>query len=174
MSTICELIVAAKSGDQTCLLEIINMFKPLIKKYAYKMNYEDAESDLIVGIIQLIQNMPLLTNDGQAVNYINQSIYTLYIKYIKQQIIKRENECPYDTEMLSNLNTLYEDFSEPNIDLHNALKSLPFLQQQIVILKFFYMMSDKEIISRLGISRQSVYKNKIKALEKLKKMLKDN
>lgn len=173
MSTICKLIIAAKSGDQNSMLEIINMFMPLIKKYTYKMNYEDAGNDLMLSMIQLIYSMPSLTNDGQAVNYIKQSIYTSYIKYIKQQIKKRENECSYDTEILNNISSLYEDFSELNVDLHNAIKQLPVIQQKVIILKFFYMMPDKEIMKKLKLSRQSVYKNKIKGLENLKEILRD-
>lgn len=171
MCTICNLILAAKSGNQDSMLEIINIFRPLIKKYTFKMNYEDAENDLILSMVQLIYNMPDLSNDGQAVNYINQSIYTSYIRYIKAQIKKRENEYQYDAESTNDLNALYEDFSEPNIDLYNAIKQLPSIQQQIIMLKFFYMMSDKEIMAKLNLSRQSIYKNKIKALSKLKIML---
>lgn len=173
MSTICKLIVAAKSGEENSMLEIINMFKPLIKKYAYKMNYEDAENDLILSMIQLIHNMPHIINDGQAVNYINQSIYTSYVKCIKEEIKRRENECQHDIEITSGFNALYEDFCAPDIDLKNAIKQLPEIQQQIIVLKFIHMMSDKEIMEKVKLSRQSVYKNKIKALSKLRKMLKE-
>lgn len=171
MCTICNLILAAKNGSHNSMLELIKIFKPLIKKYAFKMNYEDAENDLILSMIQLIYSMPNLSNDGQAVNYIKQSIYTSYIKYVKQQIKKRENECSYDADILNNISTLYEDFHEQNVDLYNAIKQLPSIQQQIIMLKFFYMMSDKEIMAKLNLSRQSIYKNKIKALSKLKIML---
>jgi hypothetical protein len=67
MCTICNLILAAKNGSHNSMLELIKIFKPLIKKYAFKMNYEDAENDLILSMIQLIYSMPNLSNDGQAV-----------------------------------------------------------------------------------------------------------
>ena len=55
------------NGSHNSMLELIKIFKPLTKKYAFKMNYEDAENDLILSMIQLIYSMPNLSNDGQAV-----------------------------------------------------------------------------------------------------------
>lgn len=117
--------------------------------------------------------MPYLSNDGQAVNYISQSIYNAYIKRIKQQIKKQENEYLCGTDEINNISMLYDDFSEIDVDLQYALEQLPKNQRKVIILKFMYMMPDKEIMGKLKLSRQSVYKNKIKGLEKLKEILKD-
>ena len=173
MCVICNLISEAKAGNPNSMLELLNKFKPLIGKYSYKMNYEDAENDLILSVIQLINDMPYLNNDGQAVNYINQSIYNAYIKYIKLQIKKRENEYLYDTEEIKNISMLYDGFSETDVDLQCAMEQLSKNQRNVIILKFMYMMPDKEIMEKLKLSRQSVYKNKIKGLEKLKEILKE-
>lgn len=173
MCIICNLISEAKDGSKNSMLEILNKFKPLIKKYSYMMNYEDAENDLILSMIQLVNDMPYLSNDGQAVNYINQSIYNAYIKYIKLQIKKRENEYLYNTEEIKNISMLYDGFSETDVDLQCAMEQLPKNQRNVIILKFMYIMPDKEIMEKLKLSRQSVYKNKIKGLEKLKEILKD-
>ena len=48
----------AKDKNKDSLMEIINKFRPLIKKQAYALNYEDAENDLIVDMIELIYNIP--------------------------------------------------------------------------------------------------------------------
>lgn len=173
MCIICNLISEVKDGNKNSMLEILNKFKPLIKKYSYMMNYEDAENDLILSMIQLVNDMPYLNNDGQAVNYINQSIYNAYIKYIKLQIKKRENEYLYDTEEIKNISMLYDGFSETDVDLQCAMEQLSKNQRNVIILKFMYMMPDKEIMEKLKLSRQSVYKNKVKGLEKLKEILKE-
>ena len=68
---------------------------------------------------------------------------------------------------------LYDGFSETDVDLQCAMEQLPKNQRNVIILKFMYMMPDKEIMEKLKLSRQSVYKNKIKGLEKLKEILKD-
>lgn len=57
MGILCDLIVSAKDKNKDSLMEIINKFRPLIKKQAYALNYEDAENDLIVDMIELIYNM---------------------------------------------------------------------------------------------------------------------
>ena len=43
MGILCDLIVSAKDKNKDSLMEIINKFRPLIKKQAYALNYEDAE-----------------------------------------------------------------------------------------------------------------------------------
>lgn len=153
MCIICNLISEAKGGNQNSMLEILNKFKPLIKKYSYKMNYEDAENDLILSMIQLINDMPCLSNDGQAVNYINQSMYNAYVKYIKLQIKKRENEYLYDTEEIKNISMIHDGFSETDVDLQCAIEQLSKNQRDVIILKFMYMMPDKEIMEKLNLSR---------------------
>ena len=92
---------------------------------------------------------------------------------IKQQIKKRENEYLCGIEEIKNISMLYDDFSEINVDLQYALEQLPKNQRNVIILKFMHMMPDKQIMEKLKLSRQSVYKNKIKGLEKLKEILKD-
>lgn len=61
MGILCDLIVSAKDKNKDSLMEIINKFRPLIKKQAYALNYEDAENDLIVDMIELIYNMPFFS-----------------------------------------------------------------------------------------------------------------
>ena len=63
MGILCDLIVSAKDKNKDSLMEIINKFRPLIKKQAYALNYEDAENDLIVDMIELIYNMPFSMRD---------------------------------------------------------------------------------------------------------------
>lgn len=171
MHTICDLITKAKLGDQDSMMEILTTFTPLIKKYSYKLNYEDAENDLIANTIQLVYDMPHFENDGQAVAYIECSVRNAYIKHVKNQIELRENETSYDPEIIHNMEACSEPFNEINIDLHVAIQKLSPNQQKIIVYKFFMFKSDKDIMKELKISRQAVYKNKIRALEILKKYL---
>ena len=171
MYTICDLILMAKTNNHESMMELYTRFRPLIKKYAYKLNYEDADGDLTVNFIQIIHDMPTFNNEGQAVSYIEKSIYNAYTKYVRLQVSQRENECLYDPEIISNIDLYSYQLNEPNIDLHKAIKQLSIRQRKIIIYKYFYMLSDKEIMNILHISRQSVYKNKTNALQKLKQLL---
>lgn len=171
MHILCDLIVSAKDNNQDSLMELLNRFRPLIKKQAYALNYEDAENDLIVDMIELIYSMPIFHNDGQAVQYISKSIRHSYIKFLKERIRMRENECLYDPDFMKNTETLSEEFKERNLDLSLAIEELNYNQKWVIKYKFFYMLQDKEIMQKLKISRQAVYNNKIKALKRLKEMI---
>ena len=175
MDTICNLISNAKHGCSNSMMEILTKFKPLIKKYAYKLEYEDAENDLIASMIQLIYDMPIFQNDGQAVAYIRKVVHNSYIKYVKHCIELRLHENLYDPEVMSTkeVGAIYE-IDEVSIAIQCAIETLPEKQRQIIIYKFLLGMSDKDIIRIMGISRQAVYKSKIKGLEKLRKVLSDS
>lgn len=49
-----ELILKAQSGDKDALNLIIKKLEPMINKYSYRLNYEDAKSELTAWIIELI------------------------------------------------------------------------------------------------------------------------
>ena len=46
MGILCDLIVSAKDKNKDSLMEIINKFRPLIKKQAYALNYMSAKIKL--------------------------------------------------------------------------------------------------------------------------------
>lgn len=133
MHTICDLITKAKLGDQDSMMKILTAFTPLIKKYSYKLNYEDAENDLIANTIQLVYDMPHFEHDGQAVAYIKCSVRNAYIKYVKNQIKMREHETPYDPEIIHNMEAYSESFNEINVDLRVAIQKLSSKQQKIIV-----------------------------------------
>ena len=168
MQILCELILEAKNGNRDAMMEIIERFTPIIKKYSFKLNYEDTEQDLILNLIQVIYNMPLMDMDGKAVSYIVNSIHHCYIMHLRKHILKRERETLFDQEFMASCNDNLHIYSEIHIDLQRALDKLSAIQREIIISKFILSKSDKEITAALKISRQSVYKNKLKALEILR------
>lgn len=78
--------VSAANGDQTAKLEIINQFRPLLRKYAYKLNYEDAFYDLELKLLEIL-TMPFFNNpqntEEQIVSYIHRAIVNEYIRLNK-------------------------------------------------------------------------------------------
>ncbi len=89
---LCELVNKAQIGDENAMIELITRFDPLLKKYASKLNYEDAYEDALLFFIELIKRLRLDTlKDGVIVTYINVSIVNYYNKKIKKVIgLKKE------------------------------------------------------------------------------------
>ncbi|MGL6106140.1 sigma factor-like helix-turn-helix DNA-binding protein [Romboutsia sp.] len=63
--------------------------------------------------------------------------------------------------------TPYLDTNE--LELNSSLSCLNDIQKKIIVDKYINNLTDTEIACTLGISRQSVYSNKVKSLNKLKK-----
>ena len=51
---IIDKIKCAQAGNQEAMLDLINKFMPLLKKYCYKLGYEDSLEDLQLEFITLI------------------------------------------------------------------------------------------------------------------------
>ena len=58
-NTLYDLLIECKNRNPKYILEIIDKFNPLIKKYTYLLNYDDAEQDLILSLIEIVYNLPL-------------------------------------------------------------------------------------------------------------------
>ena len=48
------LLIKCSKDDNGTLLELLKMFEPLLKKYSYKLAYEDAYFDLQLYLIEPI------------------------------------------------------------------------------------------------------------------------
>lgn len=52
MKSLLDLIRSAKCGDEIAMLEILDIFKPIIGKYTRMMNYdEDFKSEIVIKLI---------------------------------------------------------------------------------------------------------------------------
>lgn len=52
-----DWIRSAQRDDEDAMLYLITRFEKLIRKYARKLQYEDAENDLILDFIELIKTL---------------------------------------------------------------------------------------------------------------------
>lgn len=172
-----ELVDKAKQGDKECILLIIEKFRPLVNKYSRYLNYDGADSDLIINLIEIVKNIPIFKNEDMKkeeciVGYISNSLRYKYIKLSKKHshIYNIETELTEGT-MYGELNNSVESNVENRIVINNALDKLSKKQKYIIQKIFEYGYKDSEIARELNISRQAVYKTKKKVLEKLKKEL---
>lgn len=62
-----EKIYKAKCKDECAILEIINIFNPIIKHLSYKLEKEDTSQELIVFLLQLIPKIPNRITEDKAI-----------------------------------------------------------------------------------------------------------
>ena len=82
-SSLYSCIQAIQDGDKEQALAFLEKFSPLLKKYAYFLQTEDALQELQCFLLAFVKNLHLnkLTSstDGAIISYINKTIYHHYI-----------------------------------------------------------------------------------------------
>lgn len=151
--------------------DFIEKFRPLINKFADQLNYECAESDLVISLILLVHRIEL-TNfsgecDGQIVNYITVSMRNSRNNLYHRNVMQVMEEDMEEGQL--------EAFAAPDTADENEwmllLTKLPKLQREITIGKFLYGFSDVELAKRMRLSRQYVHRMENRALDSLRTML---
>lgn len=177
---ISDLIAESQNGNSDAALLMIEKFKPLLRKYAYKLYYEDAYNDLLVDFIELIHNINLDhihdKSEGKMVSYIFKSINSSFIK--KLTAIKKLHNCILYSELSENQLYYVNIISSTNDEyfMHELPDiSLVLTKTEFLIVKMIYCSgyTVAEIAFVFSISRQAVNQMKRRALKKLETMFSD-
>jgi len=175
-----DLIEKSQKGNNDATLLMIEKFNPLLKKYAYKLYYEDAYNDLLVDFIELIHNIRLdhirNKDEGSIVSYICKSIHSSFSRKLKTVIKLRkftllsdlgENELYYIDVLSAKCDEYFEN-GLPGI-------SLVLTQTEMSVIEMIYYSgyTVTETASVYGISRQAVNQAKKRALKKLEAIFSD-
>ena len=121
-------------------------------------------------------------NEEKFDSYLNKSIILYSRAYFKKQvnmgnkektIIDDEDYTSFiqDFIMINSAFSAVDDIVN-NIELNNALKSLSAIEQSVIFLLFHEDLSQEEAARILEIYSKTVSKIKIRAINKLKKILK--
>lgn len=103
-----DLIKKAKNYDDVAMLEIVDMFQPVVRKYSRMMNHdEDIASELVLALIELVHNIRLdkldAPNDYVLISYIGRSLYhTNTFTYPRKDV--RLSIVRHHTKMMLNSN----------------------------------------------------------------------
>lgn len=172
-----EKIRNAQNGNEIYMLEMIEQFNPLLRKYAYHLNYEDAINDMTVKFIVLLRGMNLSIfegkGDGAIVNYIVRSMEHAYIKLSEHHTRLKAGEVLIgdlgETQQyyMSTLKAPMDD----NLSIFKLLLSSASLtknEEDVIIKEFYFGLSSAEIAQETRVSRQSVNQVKNRALQKLR------
>lgn len=164
-----DIILKYQNGENEIILELLSKFELKIKKLSKKLNYECAETDLKIYFLELVKfvNIDNFKNksDNVIFKYLNvclnnksNMLYKTNSKF-NNEIIGYDDEINHEKEYLQT----------SKVEIYAMLDCLNDIQKKIIISKYINKLTDNEIASALGVSRQSVYYNKNKALDKLKK-----
>lgn len=177
MKDLIELVQAAQSGDETAILDIIDMFKPLIGKYTRMMNYdEDFKSEMVWKLISFVKNEfhidKLKENNNYVIlRYIQVTLYNHYILLSKEKQYHNKYEMNYEYDILVDLSdnnqSLQEGLQEGLLleTLKSILTDRELLYINMIIIQGF---TAEEIARKFGITKQAVNQYKNRALKKLR------
>ena len=146
---------SSQKGDQQAVLDLINKFSPALKKYARKLETEDAYYDLQVEFLDLI-----LHHDC--------------IKLLRQLIDNKMPNISTDdlTDSMLYQSCCIDSLKDFTLDIPSTLLS-PLEADaffQISILGY----SAAELARKEGVSRQSINQAKQKAILKLRRYLQES
>ena len=175
-----ERINESVKGNSEEMLSLVKQFKPLLKKYAYYLQYEDAYPDLqlrLLAVFSKIVENNILMNDAQIVSYIETAIKNEYIFLSKKQSDKSNNEyatrCQEDEDSLQSLvmeqSAVVDDYLD--IEYSDLFQNLTVSERLAVWGIVIQGLSAAEIARRQGCSRQSVNQAKRRGLWKLRAQL---
>ncbi len=169
--TLYELFKMAQDGNDLAKMELYKKFLPCIRGFGRKLFYEEAETDLTIHLLEFIKKIDLEKfknrKDGEIVNYMQASFKSKYINMLKQIINKNIETTILETEFMCF--DCYKRLEEEQF--FRLLKDLNQIQKKIIIGKYVYDYTDDELAVICETSRQTISKQKKKAITILKNKL---
>ncbi|MCB8818105.1 RNA polymerase sigma factor [Desulfosporosinus shakirovi] len=171
-----DLIAQSQTGDSGATLTLLKKFDPLLRKYAYKLYYDDAYNDLLFDFVEFLYYFRLdrmrNISEGTLVSYICTSIHSNYVKRLTA-LKKRCDFFPYSA--LSDSQLYYAEATSSTTDTYFELELTgienALTESENSIVKMIYLLgytvTETAFIHR--ISRQAVNQTKKRALQKLEK-----
>lgn len=175
-----ELLTNAANHSEPGTLEIIERFKPLLRKYARLLRTEDAYDELQLELLKIIYTTSWkelhLQNEGAYVNYIATAVRNAYINLSKTHN-KHQEYCfssfGEDQEfMVTSTLISADDYNQLLCkDLKNILTETEFRIVYLTCLKGYPCAAIAKV---QGVSRQHINQVKRRALNKLRQYFKAN
>lgn len=170
------LIQDIQNGDREQALALLEKFSPLLKKYAFFLQSEDALQDFQCFLLAFAKNLQLneltISTDGAIISYINKAIYHHYIALSKA---KRHQLPTVSIESQTDYDPLQFDTAFSESDTYNNLllldlkRALSTEEYHVIYDHYFRQYSIQEIATRDNKSRQAINKCKKTAIIKLRR-----
>lgn len=174
-SSLYTCIQDIQNGDRGQALALLEKFSPLLKKYAFFLQSEDALQDFQCFLLAFAKNLHLteltISTDGAIISYINKAIYHHYIALSKAKrhqlpTVSIESQTEYDPLQFDT--AFSESDTYNNLLLLDLKRALSAEEYHVIYDHYFRQYSIQEIATRDNKSRQAINKCKKTALEKLR------
>lgn len=173
MKGLLELLKDAQNGSSEAKEELYKKFLPYIRYYGKRMYYEEAQTDLTIFLLEFINKINLVKfekrNEGEIKNYIKDFFISRFMDFGRKNINKNIEITAFETDFICN--DCYEELERENF--YRMLKNLKSIQKKIIIGKYVYNYTDIELAKIFHVSRQTIFNQKKKALQQLKKERED-
>ena len=175
-SSLYTCIQDIQNGDREQALALLEKFSPLLKKYAFFLQSEDALQDFQCFLLMFAKNLQLdkltMSTDGAIISYINKAIYHHYIALSKAKrhqlpTVSIESQTEYDPLQFDT--AFSESDTYNNLLLLNLKRALSTEEYHVIYDHYFRQYSIQEIATRDNKSRQAINKCKKTAIAKLRR-----
>lgn len=172
-----NLIEKAKAGDQNAIALLYSEHRPFVYNYILKRVQDRTEADdltskVFVRAIEKLHQYKEMDTGGFP-NWLSRIAHNIIIdEWRKQKSIPMANVW----ERVHGLDDSAEDYAMLRINNAEFTKMIDFLteaQQEVLILKYVYDLSNEQIAARVGTSIGAVKSIQHRAFDSLKESLKD-
>lgn len=173
---IADHIEKAQNGNADSLIELLEIFHPLLKKYGRLLFYEDAYWDLRVSLISFFLKLEInelrSKQDNVLISYIQSVVYHEHLILLKKNRALKNRYVP-----MKNIDTIWpkerqdnmfcNDFSR-NVLFYDLSKYLTVEENNIILMLYWQGYTVRDICEIKHISRQTVNCTKRRAFRKIK------
>lgn len=166
-------ILDYQGGDANAALELVEKFKPLIKRYAFFLHREDSFEDLQCFLLSMLKTWDTSrlssTDDATVTRYIANSVKNEYIALSKQKAKERgtsyleDATLPQALEYAQKTSTCDQYDQLTLQDLHKVLNEYEFA---IVYAIYFEQRSVAEVARQKHKTRQAINQTKMQSASK--------
>lgn len=165
-------------GNQQAMLDLVERFTPALKKYARKLETEDALNDLVLEFLEVILHLDCSSirqqGDGAMVNYLSRSINCSYIKLLNR-LIKNKIPCVSGEDITDALLYKHHHIEVLDVFPFELPENLLSPREQTAFFGIHVMgYSAAEMARVLCTSRQNINQAKRRAEQKIRDYLNES
>lgn len=156
-------------NDKEAIEELISYFNDITTNISKKLNYEEAQTDILICLIELLKriNLKSYNNNNSIRAMVIRSLVNKRTDLFRKNILKKQEEYELNLDIVST----YFDNDKSLLIIEDLIKPLSSKQREVIKLSFVDQYSDIEISKIMNVSRQAVGQMKKRSLNLLKEFI---